>query len=335
MSFKKKGNFMSRITTWSRALLLATGLSLTFQSTAAAPDSFPASPIQLFVPFSAGGSIDVTARALGRALEKTLPGASVVVVNRPGGGGSIALGQVARAKPDGYTLGVFMPPNAVITPNMQSVNYDAKTDFSLIANYALTTLYVAVPADSPYKTLQDLLGDMQAEPGKVMFGITTLGSGTHLATARMLQEKGLSTEFVTYGGGAQVITALLGDQIKVATLAGEALPYVLSGKVRFLASFSAKKIEAIKDVPSIRDAGFDWDADVWTGLAAPKGLDEQVRKKLELAVEQATKDPEFIRAMESMAMIPQYLSGAALQTQFEESHETLPPLIKAAGLVQK
>ncbi|ALM83511.1 tripartite tricarboxylate transporter substrate binding protein [Bordetella sp. N] len=326
---------MSRFTTWSRSLLISAGLLFTTAHAASPADGYPSHPIQLYVPFSPGGSIDVTARALGRAMEKTLPGASVVIVNKPGAGGAIALGQVARAKADGYTLGVFMPPNAVIAPHMQTVAYDPHKDFSMIANYALTTLYVAVPADSPYKTLDDLLGDMKAHPGKVLFGITTLGAGTHLATARMLKERGLTTEYVTYGGGAQILTAMLGGQIKVATLAGEALPYVLSGKIRFLASFSSQKIAAIKDVPSIRESGFKWDADVWTGLAAPNGLDESVRKKLETAVAQAVKDPEFQRVMESMAMIPQSMSGKELQAQFEQSDKTLGPLIEAAGLAQK
>ncbi|WP_454690325.1 Bug family tripartite tricarboxylate transporter substrate binding protein [Achromobacter aloeverae] len=326
---------MNRFGIWSRVLLIGAALLFANARAASPADGFPSHPIQLYVPFSAGGSIDVTARALGRALEKTLPGASVVIVNKPGAGGAIALGQVARANPDGYTLGVFMPPNAVIAPHMQAVAYDPKKDFSLIANYALTTLYIAVPADSPYKTLNDLLADMRANPGKIMFGITTLGAGTHLATARMMKERGLKTEYITYGGGAQILTAMLGGQIKVATLAGEALPYVLSGKIRFLASFSSQKIAAIKNVPSIRELGFDWDADVWTGLAAPRGLDESIRKKLENAVAQAVKDPEFQRVMESMAMIPQSMSGAQLQAQFEQSDKTLGPLIKAAGLAQK
>jgi len=326
---------MNRFSIWGKAVLLAAGLLLSNARAESPADKFPSHPIQLYVPFSAGGSIDVTARALAQALQKTLPGASVVVLDKPGAGGAISLGQVARAKPDGYTLGIFMPPNAVITPHMQSVTYNPHKDFSLIANYSLVTFYIAVPKDSPYKTLDDLLADMKAHPGKVMFGITTLGSGTHLATARMLAEQNLHTQYITYGGGTQILNAMLGGQIKVATLAGEALPYVLSGKIRFLASFSSEKIPAIKDVPSVRASGFNWDADGWVGLVAPKGLDESIREKLETAVIQATKDPQFIHVVNSMAMIPQAMTGSELQHQFEQSDKILGPLIKAAGLVQK
>lgn len=328
---------MIRLCAWGKALLIASSLlfSTAHSASPSSADDFPSQPIQLYVPFNPGGSVDVTTRALGRAIEKELPGTTVVVVNRPGAGGSIALGQVARANPDGYTLGVFVPPNAVIAPQMQDVPYDALQDFSYVAHYGVTTLYVAVPADSPYRTLDDLLDDMQAHPGKVMIGVTTLGSTPHLATARMLKDRDLTSEYVAYGGGAQIITAMLGNQVPVAALAGEAIPHVLSGKIRFLASYSADKVSAVQDVPSIREFGFEWNAESWTGLVAPTGLDEGIRQKLETAVMQATKDPDFQKTMESMATIVKPMTGSELQHLLEQSHKDLTPLIKDAGLAHK
>jgi tripartite-type tricarboxylate transporter receptor subunit TctC len=295
--------------------------------------AFPDHPIQLYVPFGAGGSIDVTARALATAAQKIL-GAPVLVVNKPGAGGAIALAEVARAKPDGYTLGVIMAANGAIAPQMQKVPYDAQKDFSIIANYALSTIYVAVRADSPYKTLNDLLADMKANPGKILVGITTLGATTHLSTARMMRERGLQTDYVTFGGGAQVITALLGGHISVATLAGEALPYVTSGKIRFLASFAQASVPALADVPSIQASGFNWEADSWVGLAAPAGLPEAQRKILETAFIKAAADPDYLRVVAEMAMVSQPMPGEQLRKTMVQSYRDIGELIHAIGLVQ-
>jgi len=292
---------------------------------------FPTRPVQLLVPFGAGGSIDLTARALGKAMEKTL-GTPVVVVNKPGAGGTIALAEVARAAPDGYTLGVALAANAAIAPQIQKVPYDSLKDLTPIANYTTSTIYVAVKADSPYQTLEDVLTDIKARPGEVMVGITTLGSTTHLSTARMLKDRGLSTEYVTFGGGAQVITALLGGHIPVATLAGEALPYATSGRVRFLASFSRESVPALANVPSILDMGFSWEADSWVGIAAPAGLDPAIRARLEQSVLEAASDPEFLRVNAEMAMLAQPLDGEALGELMKQSYEGIGVLVKDAGL---
>ena len=292
---------------------------------------YPERPVRLLVPFGAGGSIDLTARALAKAMEKEL-GATVVVENRPGAGGAIALGEVSRSKPDGYTVGVAMAANAAIAPQIQKVPYDPIKDLTPIASYAVSTIYIAVRADSPYQTLEDVLADMKAKPGEVMVGITTLGSTTHLSTARMLNERGLKTEYITFGGGAQVITALLGGHIPVATLAGEALPYATSGKVRFLASFSRASVPALAKVPSIDASGFMWEADSWVGLTGPAGMDEAVRAKLEQSVLTAVKDPNFVRVAQDMAMPTQPMTGAELGQTMKQSYSDIGALVKQSGL---
>ncbi|MBV7482986.1 tripartite tricarboxylate transporter substrate binding protein [Bordetella sp. BOR01] len=299
-----------------------------------AADSFPDHPIQLYVPFGAGGSFDLTARALAKAAEKEL-GSPVVVVNKPGAGGAIALGEVARAQPDGYTIGVFTAANAVIAPQIQKVTYDPLKDFSLISNYATSTLFVAVRADSPYQTLDDMLADMKARPGDVMVGVSTIGSSTHLSTARMMLERGLQTEYVTFGGGAQVLTALMGGHIPVASVAGEALPYVTSGKIRFLASFSRAPIPGLPDVPWIGESGFKWEADAFVGLAAPKELAEPRRALLEKAFLHAAEDPDYLRVVQDMAMLPNALDGKTLQEILGQSYQQTGTLVKAVGLAQQ
>lgn len=289
-------------------------------------------PVQLLVPFAAGGSTDVTARALAKVMERDL-GTPVVVVNKPGAGGTIALAEVARAKPDGHTLGVFLAANAAIAPQIQkAVPYDPLKDFTLIANYAVSTIYLAVRADSPYKTLEDVLADMKANPSKVTVGITTFGSATHLATARLARERGLQTEFVTFNGGAQVITALLGGHIPVAVLAGEAYPQVASGKLRFVSSFQKASIPQLASVPSIQSNGFNWEADSWVGLAGPAGMSEQLREKLEASVIKATNDPDYRRVLADMAMVPRVETGRQLRATLENSHKEVGALVKAIGL---
>jgi tripartite-type tricarboxylate transporter receptor subunit TctC len=288
--------------------------------------------VQILVPFAAGGSTDITARALAKAMEKDL-NTPVVVVNKPGAGGTIALAEVARAKPDGHVLGVFLAANAAIAPHIQkSVPYDPLKDFTPIATYAVSTIYLAVRADSPYKTLDDVMNDMKARPGKVVVGITTLGSSTHLATARLARERGLQTDFVTFNGGAQVITALLGGHIPVAAVAGEIYPHVVAGKLRFIASYQKASIPALTNVPSIDANGFNWEADSWVGMAGPAGMSEDLRAKLEASVLKATSDPEYKRVLAEMAMVPRLENGRQLRATLEKSHKDVGALVKAIGL---
>lgn len=297
-------------------------------------ETFPDHPIQLYVPFAAGGSIDLTARALAKAAEHDL-GGSVVVVNRPGAGGAIALTEVAHARPDGYTLGVVMAANAAIAPQIQKVSYRPLQDFVPIANYAMSTMFIAVRADSPYRTLEGLLDDMKAHPDKILVGLTTLGSTTHLSTARMMRERGLQTDYVTFGGGAQVITALLGGHVPVASVAGEALPYVTAGKVRFLASFSKAPVPGVPDVPWIGASGFKWEADSWVGLAAPAGLPEPLRAKLEAVFMKAATQPDYLRVVNEMAMLPNVVDSKGLRQMMQRSYGDIGQMVRTIGLTQQ
>jgi tripartite-type tricarboxylate transporter receptor subunit TctC len=311
-------------------LVLAFAMTVaSWQATAQTADSFPSHPVQLLVQFPPGGSVDATARALARAAEKEL-GVPVVIVNRPGAGGTISLAQVARSRADGYTLGVAGASNIAITPQIQKISYDPLQDFSPISAYAKSGIFLAVRADSPYKSLDDLLADMKVRPGAISVGMPTLGSINHLAMVRMLRERGLKAESVAFGGN--VITSLIGGDMPVACISGEILPYVTSGKVRLLASFTKTSVPALSQVPWIGASGFPWESESWLGIVAPAKLPEGVRAKLEAAFMKAALDPEFQKGLPELVMFPINADGKALGQMMKQSHAKLGELIKVIGL---
>lgn len=294
---------------------------------------FPSRAVSIYVPYAPGGSIDASTRALAKAAEKSL-GAPVVIVNRPGAGGSIAASTVARAVPDGYTLGVVAPSNLTITPQLQKVPYDPFTDFTPVSNFGSTTIYMVVRKDSPFASLEQFIEHARQKPGDVIMAITAIGAGTHLSTARLMQERGVTMDYVTFGGGAQIVTALMGGHVKVAVLAGEVLPSILSGDLRVLAAFSRDQLAALKSVRSIQQSGSTWEPDNWIGLAGPHGMPEDVRLRLEKAFLEATNDPTFLRILEDLAMVPKRMTGAELKAAIKKSYEDNGRLVRAVGLVK-
>lgn len=286
---------------------------------ATAQSTFPSKPIQLVVPFGAGGSTDVVARALAKAAEQEL-GQPVVVINKGGAGGSIALDQVRRATPDGHTLALFTASGTTVTPHLMKVPYDPLKDFSPVMNFGGYTTYLAVAADSTFKTFQDLVSYAQKNPDALVIGITTRGAVNHLGAARLMGERKLKVEYVPMNSGAQIITALIGGHVKVASISGEIAPMVKSGKLRALVSFTKEQFPDLHDVPSIQQNGSDWELDSWLGIAVPAGTPEPVRQRLEASFVKAAKDPAFLRVMNDMAMIVSIGDGAMLRRKLEATH---------------
>lgn len=302
-----------------RIALAAAAGCVPLATSAQTSPAFPTRPLQLIVPFGAGGSTDVVARALAKVAEAEL-GQPVVVMNKAGAGGSIALDEVKRAAPDGHVLSLFTASGTTVTPFLQKVNYDPLKDFSPVMTFGGYTTYLAVAADSPIKTFSDLTSRIRQNPDKVVVGITTRGAVNHLGAARLMGERQLRVEYVPMNSGAQLITALLGGHIEVASISGEIAPQVKAGRLRALVSFTREQFPEMKDVPSIQQNGSNWELDSWLGIAAPAGTPEPVRQRLEAAFIKAAQDATFLRVMNDMAMIVSVGNGQVLKQKLESTH---------------
>jgi tripartite-type tricarboxylate transporter receptor subunit TctC len=293
-----------------------------------AAQQYPTKPIQLTVTFAPGGGADITVRALAKAAEKSL-GQPVVVQNKPAGGGAAAMQEIAKAAPDGYSLIGLTAITAAIAPHMRKVPYDGVKDYTPIMNYGAFNTFIAVRADSPYKTLDEMLGFAAKNPRVLTVGISVIGASSHLGMARIANERKVQPSFVPFGGGAPAVTALLGRHVTAAVVSGEVLPHVRTGEVRLLGTLMNNKVEEFPQVPTIRDLGFGWDMLSWLGVAGPAGMPAGVTKQLEDALLKAMDDAAFRKVMVDLAVVPLRQDAATAARQLATDHRDFGELIKS------
>jgi tripartite-type tricarboxylate transporter receptor subunit TctC len=288
-----------------KRLLLAAALAAA--STALLPlhawaqaDAWPQQkPVTIIVPFPAGGSTDMVARAIALQMQTKL-GGSFVVDNRPGATGTIGTGFVKRAAPDGYTLLVSSLGAFVVTPHLQkSVPYDATKDFDYISVPVQAPNVLVANVARPEHTVADVLALLRKTPGKVSFASSGNGSSDHLSAELFWQQTKTEGVHVPYKGGAPAVNDLLGNQVDFSFQNVNAvLPHIRAGKLRAIAVTGDKRSPVLPDVPTLAEAGVKG-AEVysWQGMAAPKGLPPAVKKKLSDAAIAAMQDPETKKRM--------------------------------------
>jgi tripartite-type tricarboxylate transporter receptor subunit TctC len=260
---------------------------------AAAADAWPSKPVRILVGFPPGGAVDVVARTLGQELSKGL-GQPVIVENKPGAGTNIAVKSLIDAAPDGYTL--------MLTANSLAANmalytpppFDAERDVVPVALVGRVPVVIAANASSEFTSLAKLVEVAKAKPDSVNYASPGNGSTPHLAVELFARAAGIRLSHVPYKGGAPAITDVLGGQLPlVAVNALEVVPHVKAGKLRVLASMSAKRPAMLPDTPTIAESGFaGFEASVWYGVIAPKGTPADVVTKLTGAVQKALASSE-------------------------------------------
>jgi len=252
-------------------------------SAALAQAAYPSKAITLVVPFPAGGALDIVARALAEEMRKPL-GQPVVVENRPGAGGTLGTGIVARAAPDGYTMLLGSVATHAIGPGVyRNLSYDALKDFAPITQVTASPLLVASSATLNVKTLPELLSAARAQPGKLNFASTGNGTAVHLAGEMLKSSANLDVVHVPYKGGGEAITALMtGEAAYMVVNVELVLPQVRGGKVRALAVTGNRRLAALPDVPTLREAGVTGaDVTTWFGLFAPAGTPKAAVDRLQ------------------------------------------------------
>jgi tripartite-type tricarboxylate transporter receptor subunit TctC len=290
---------MTTVPTLRSAVLVA---ALVAVSALAAPPAaaFPERPLTLIVPWDAGGSTDQTARALAKAAETHL-GQPVVVVNKPGASTTLGMAELAAAKPDGYTIGTLSSTTYLVPLRGRSVPYDMLKSFSFISYYGDNLIGMAVLADSPWKTLKQLLDDGKANPGKIKYGTAGVGSTQHLTTEAVQLATGAKFVHVPQRGSAASGPALLGKHVDFITETSVWAPHVEAKTVRLLAITTPNRAESFAEVPTLKELGYESMRSV-QAIIAPAGVPEPVRAKLETAFRKATTDETFRAAMKRLHM---------------------------------
>jgi tripartite-type tricarboxylate transporter receptor subunit TctC len=268
------------------------------------PQNYPSQPIKLVVPVAAGGGSDALGRFFAEALSRRLNQA-IVVENRAGAGSTIGANYVATAKPDGYTL-LFAPTDSIslaaaLRPNLA---YKIPEDFVFVARVAASPNIIAVNPKLPIQNLQDMIAYAKANPGKLRYGSSGVGSIPHLACLLLINATGIDMVHVPFGGAGPAMTALLGGFIDVYVGSPLALkPYLEAGNLRGLALTGDKRNRLVPDLPTVAEFGVpDFLVVTWLGLMAPAGTPESVQAPLRNAMADIMKDPDVAERMKSMGL---------------------------------
>lgn len=256
---------------------------------ARAQGAFPSRPITLIAPSVPGGSTDVVCRTLADAVGKRL-GTTVVVENKAGAGGALGAMALAGAKPDGYLVSLL--PLAVFrVALMQKSSFDPLRDITYVAGLGGFVFGLAVAANSPWKTLGELLAQARRQPGEIAYGHAGIGSTPHLAVEELQLKTGVQLTAVPYKGSNEALAALLGGQIQMMSGTTEFVPHVEAGKLRVLATLGSRRSPAFPDAPTLREAGVDIVNESPFGIGAPRGTDPAIVKTLHDAFRAALDTP--------------------------------------------
>lgn len=318
-----------------RALLVggALGLALGSAVTPAAAE-FPDRPIRIIYPYAAGGAGDALVRLFATHVAPVL-GQQVIVDNRPGAGGNIGVAAAAQAAPDGYTLLSISPGFAINATLYAAPGYDPIKNFVPVTPLSVVPNVLLVNAASPHKTLKDLIDHARANPGKLSFGSSGIGTSIHLAAELLKQQSRIDIVHIPYSGAGAAGLDLLGGRIDLMfDSAPTALNNVSTGKARALAIASNARIEQLREVPTTAEAGYpEVLSSAWTGLMAPAGTPQAVIEKLHAAFAKVTRDRAVLDFLASrLGGRPFYGSPAEFGAFIKREVDVNGTLVKALKL---
>ena len=301
---------------------------------AAGAQDFPNRPIRLMVPFAPGGVMDVSTRAVAGPLQESL-GQSVIVENRPGGGGNIGTEAVARSTPDGYTLLIIGDHTSIAPALYSKLGYDYLKDFVSITNLVVGSHVLVAHASMPFKDVKDMIAEAKKNPGSMSYASPGSGTAQHLGAELLKAMAGnLEITHIPYKGGGQAITDVVGGQVKLAMLGlAPALPHIKAGKLKALGVTGKKRTAVLPDVPTIAESALpSFETLQWYGVAAPAGTPPAVVQKLHAEFVKAVRHPA---AAERLAAVGMEVSPSASPADYakfiREDMAKWPAVVKAAG----
>jgi tripartite-type tricarboxylate transporter receptor subunit TctC len=282
-------------------------LALVSVAAPAIAQDFPSRPVTLIVPWPAGGSTDLVMRALAEATQKHL-GQPIVVENRAGAAGTLGATAMVTAKPDGYTV-TQIPITVFRIPHLNKTGFDPLVDLTYLIGISGYTFGIVVRADSPWKTFAELVAYAKDNPGKLSYGTPGANTSLHVTMEDIAYRYGIKWTHVPFRGNADNMQALLGGHIQASADATGWGPHVEAGKMRLLATWGAQRTKRWKDVPTLKELGYDIVSTSPYGIAGPKGMDPKVARALHDAFRKGMEDPTHLQAMEKFDQDLLYMSS--------------------------
>lgn len=313
--------------------LLAASL-MVFGVSAGASAAYPDKAVRWVVPFPAGGGTDIVARLLTQTMGEQM-GATFVVENKPGAGTMIGADVIARARPDGYTVGTVDVSTVALNPSLYSeVRYDALKDFRYIGGTTKFPFVLVVNLNVPAKNLQELMDLARQSPGKLTYATPGAGGPNHLGMELFQKTAGLKLLHIPYRGDAPALQDLMGGQVDMYLVnTAASLPYIQSDKVRPIAIAMTERSKALPDVPTFSEAGLPgFEAYAWQGLAAPADTPDEVVKRLSEALDAALATPEVTQRLFDLGVEPFKLSPEAFTEHVKTQGALWGQIIREAGI---
>src|SRR5713226_8934014 len=316
---------------WFRMIAAAVTI-FTSVGMASAQPAFPSKPVHIFVPYAAGGGVDILARTLGDVVSRQW-GQTIVVENRPGAGGVVASQALVASPPDGYTLIVVASGHATNPFLYPKIPYDTFKDFTPISLLASSPNILLLRADSPFKTLGDVIAQARAKPGSLSFAHAGNGTSTHLAGELLKNLAKVDLNAIPYKGGAPAINDLLGGQIPMSFNNGpESVGQLEAGTVRALAVTTAARASFLPDVPSMAETVPGYDTEVWWGLLGPAGMPADLVEKLAHDFVAALNTDSVKQRLGKLGASPIGSSPKEFDTKIRADYKKWGPIIEAAGM---
>jgi len=312
-------------------------IALAFALVASLPAAaqYPDRTVTLLAGYPPGGLVDVVSRLVAEGMKPRFP-KGLNVVNRPGAAGAVAVAEVVRAAPDGYTI-VLTPHSAlVIAAQLQELAYKTPDDYDPFINLVSYYPMIAVRSESEYKTMQDLVADAKANPGKIRVGSPGEGTSSHLNLEELMDKTGARMIHVPFQGWGQSSPALLGGHIEaVVAQPGELKGQVDAKRMRVLVNFRPQRLPSFPDVPTAKELGWDVANGVWYMLLAPKGTPAPVIRYIHDAAKAAIEDPKFAADMANRGIDVDYRPGATLRADLWREYKLHTELLRRIGMLKK
>lgn len=310
-----------------KTILLGGALALIAGSAYA---DYPVRPVQLVVPYSAGGGTDLSMRLLADALVRQLDGARFVVRNQPGGGGTIGTSAAIHARPDGYTLGAGAQGPLSLQPHLGGTDYDLD-DVEFIALFGRNIQLMVGCANAPFADLEEFLS--YGRDNKIQVGNSGAGGANHISAEAFARAANIQIESIPYPGAADARTACVGGHVQaIVASPSEALSASQAGQMNPIFVMEEERLDLFPDTPTAIEHGIDFTWSSWKGLIGPKGLPEEVLKTLNAAVTAAIEDPDFRQAMEDMGEFIVYEDAATYAERARRDSEVAARTIEELGM---
>jgi tripartite-type tricarboxylate transporter receptor subunit TctC len=308
--------------------------SLSLAALAVQAQAWPSKPVTLVVPFPAGGTTDVLARALAERLTPVL-GQTVLVESKPGAGATLGADMVAKAKPDGYTLLVGAVHHTIASSVYKKLAYDFQKDLAPLTTIAMVPNVLVVSASSSAKSVADLVTQAKAAKPEFSYGSNGNGTAQHLISTQFQNLTGTTLLHIPYKGSGPLTTDLLGGQVTMSfDTITPVLPHIKAGKLRPLAVTTAKRSSALPDVPTLAEAGLkDFDIGTWFGVLAPVATPKDIQARLASEMAKIIQSPEFKKRMDDIGAEPVGNTPEQMARQIKEETEKFGRLVKQANVV--